>query len=180
MSCFRRALTLVLAVGLTGGTLLTPALRHSHAIREHSNSKVNAASHSHVPSHGHSHAASHGHSHNHDHVDHRHGEDASLPLSDPPVEHLHIFWFGFELTLLVSPEDFLRRGTSVAEWVPLHGELVLSQVVNVSDLLDFASWDVGRATTAGLMPIPATSLNLQMISPLCGTARRERSGVLNI
>lgn len=172
MFAVRRVLTALLIAFLASGTLFIPALHHRHAMSDHSNPQDKPARHSH------SHA--HQHSHHHDELAPQHGTEAEPPFGDPPIDHLHVLWFGFELTLPVSRDDSSDREESVGEWVSLLGESIRSQVVVASDVQDLDSLDVGTEALPAMMPPRAESSAPQTISLLCGTARRERTGVLNI
>ncbi len=172
MFAFRRVLIALLIVFLASGTLLTPALRHRHALSEHSHQQDMA------PSHSHRH--SHEHSHHHRDVAHRHVAEMEPTLSDPPIDHMHVWWFGFGLTLPVSPGDSSDRADFVSEWVSLLGESLPPQVVVAAEVLAFDSLNAGAMASAIVMPTREELFAPQTISLLCGTARRERTGVLNI
>lgn len=172
MFTFRRVLTALLIVFLASGTLLTPALRHRHALSEHSPKQDKAASHAH--------RHFHEHSHHHRDVAHRHVAEIEPAISDAPIDHMHVWWFGFGLTLPVSPGDSSNRADSVSEWVSLLGESIPPQVVVGAEVPAFGSLDAGTVASAIVMPACEEFFAPQTISLLCGIARRERSGVLNI
>ena len=171
MTAFRRLVTVLLIANLASGVWSTPALRHSHAMSEHADARQPAASHSH----GHSQA------HHHHHGDaHRHHAKAPPSLSDAPVEHLHVVWFGIPLTLPASSDGSPDRSNLVSEWAPLLGEMLPPQIVVASDVLDFGSLPFGASAFAVVTPPRAEPIVPPKIAWLCDTARRERSGVLNI
>lgn len=165
MFAFRRVLTVLLIAILASGALSAPALRHTHAMSEHAESRNSAAEHSHSHHHGDA---------------YRHGSEAEPTFHEPAVEHLHVLWFGIGLTLPVSPDDSSDRPNTVDEWVPLLSEMLPPQVVATSDVLDLNSTAVGASAFAVTTPARAEPFVPPKISRLCDTARRERSGVLNI
>lgn len=166
MFAFRRILTVLVIAVLASGALSAPALRHSHAMSEHTDSRHPTACHSHAHHH-------HGHTH-------RHGSDAEPTFNEPAVEHLHVVLFGIGLTLPVSSDDSSDRPNSMGEWVPLLREMLPPQVVAASDVLDHDSLAFGALALAVVTPARAEPFVPPKISWLCHTARRERSGVLNI
>lgn len=170
MTAFRRLMTVLLIANLASGALSTPALRHSHMLSKH----VDAPQ----PSAGHSHR--HSHAHHHQGGVHRHDSKAIPSLSDAPVEHLHVLWFGIPLTLPASPDGSPDRSDSLSEWLPLLGEMLPPQIVFAADVLDFGSLAFGALAFAVVTPPRAEPLVPPRISRLCDTARRERCGVLNI
>ena len=172
MFAFRRVLIALLIVFLASGTLLTPGLRHRHALSEHSHQQDMA------PSHAHRH--SHEHSHHHRDVAHRHVAEVEPAFGDSPIDHMHVRWFGFGLTLPIAPGDSSDLADSVSEWVSLLGESIPPQVVVGAEVLAFDSLDAGTVASAIVMPACEELSAPQTISLLCGIARRERSGVLNI
>ena len=127
MFVFRRIVAMLLIAVLASGAVSSPVLRHTHAMSEHSQPQREAKPHSHGHPHPHNHAHGHSHSHgHHDHdqpsdVSHDHGERAkSEPtLPESAVEHLHLVWLGFEMTLPVSPSDPSDRTDTGDEWIPL-------------------------------------------------------------
>ncbi|MCX7423841.1 MAG: hypothetical protein NT013_30475 [Planctomycetia bacterium] len=165
MFAFRRILTVLVIAVLASGALSSPVLRHSHAMSEHADTRHPAVSHSH----GHSHA------HYHRGRAHRHGSEA-----EPAVEHLHVVWIGIGLTLPASSDDSSDCPTLVGEWVPLLSEMIPPQAVAASDVLDLDSWAFAASAIAVVTPACAEPFVPPKISWLCDTARRERSGVLNI
>jgi hypothetical protein len=170
MTAFRRLMIVLLIAILASDALSAPALRHTHTLGEHAESRQPVASHAH----GHSHA------HHHHKGVHRHDSETRPSLSDVPVEHLHVLWFGIPLTLPASSDDSSDRSNLVSEWVPLLGELLPPRIVSTSDMLDFRSLAVGAMAFAVVTPSHAEPFVPPKISWLCDTARRERSGVLNI
>lgn len=156
MFAFRRVLIVLLIANLASGALSAPAWRHNHAISEHS------------PTHGHA----HDHSHHHD-------TDVAQTLGEPEVAHLHVMWFGIPLTLPVSPDDSSDRPSTSGEWVPLVSEMLPPQVV-ATDVLGLDLFDAVVSAVTVESPPRAEPFVPPRISLLCDTARRERSGVLNI
>jgi hypothetical protein len=188
MFVFRRIVVMLLIVVLASGALSSPVLRHTHAMSDHSDPQHEAKPHSHGHPHPHSHAHGHFHSHgHHDHdqpsdVSHDHGERAkSEPtLTESAVEHVHLVWLGFEMTLPVSPSDSSDRSDTGDEWIPLLGEMVQARVEAAVVGLPLADGHVQHMALAAVTPprvVPSASPD---DSRLCDTARRERSGVLRI
>ena len=186
MFVFRRIVTMLLIAVLASGALSSPVLRHTHAMSDHSDPQREAKPHSHGHPHLHSHA--HGHSHSHGHYDqpsdvsHDHGERAkSEPtLTESAVEHIHLVWLGFEMTLPVSPGDSSDRSDTGDEWVPLLGEMVPIQVEAAADGPHLAGGDVQEMAFAVVTPPRVVPSAPPDVSWLCDTARRDRSGVLKI
>ncbi|GDY10846.1 hypothetical protein LBMAG52_43340 [Planctomycetia bacterium] len=165
MSAFRRVLIVLLIANLASGALSAPAWRHSHAISEHS------AAHGHAASHSHGHR--HGHSHHHD-------TGSAQRMGEPAVEHLHVMWFGIPLTLPAAPDDSSDRPSTLGEWVPLLSEMLPPQIVVASDVLGLDLFDATVLAVAIETPPRAEPFVPPKVSLLSDTARRERSGVLNI
>lgn len=166
MFASRRVLTVLLIANLASGALSAPALRHTHAMSEHADARHSAASHSQAHHH-------HGHAHRHD-------SDAEPTLGETAVEHVHVVWFGIGLTLPVSPDDSSPRTDSLGEWVPLLGEMISPQVVVASDVLGLDALEVGAVAFVVVTSPRAEPFVPPKVSWLCDTARRERTGVLNI
>lgn len=182
MFVFRRIVAVLLIAVLASGALSSPVLRHTHAMSDHSQPQREAKPHSHSHAHGHSH--SHGH-HDHDQpadVSRDHGERAkSEPtLTESAVEHIHLVWLGFEMTLPVSPGDSSDRSDTGDEWVPLLSEMVQTQVETAADGPHLADGHVQEMAFAVVTPPRVVPFTPPDVSRLCDTARRERSGVLNI
>ena len=167
MFAFRRILTVLLIAMLASGAFSAPAWRHSHPMSEHSSPQDGAVSHS------------QGHPHSDHHHGHRHDTESDT-LGEPPVEHLHVIWFGIPLTLPVSPDDSSEHPSTSGEWVPLLSEMLPPHVVVVAETLGLDSFDFGASPVAVEKPPRAESFVPPKVSLLCDTARRERSGVLNI
>ena len=162
----RRVLIVLLIGVLASGALSTPALRHSHAMSEHSDAEHSEASHSSAHHH-------HGHAH-------RHASEAEPTWGETAVEHVHVMWFGIGLALPVSSDCSSRRSNSPDEWVTLLGEMISPQVVLASDVLDLDSFSFGAVAFAVVTSPRAEPFVPPKVSWLCDTARRERTGVLNI
>lgn len=165
MSASRRVLIVLLIANLASGALSAPAWRHSHAISEHS------------PTHGQADGDSHGHRHGHSH---HHDTSAVQTMGEPTVEHLHVMWFGIPLTLPASPDDSSDRPSTLGEWVPLLSEMLPPQIVVASDVLGLDLFDATVLAIAIETPPRAEPFGPPKVLLLCDTARRERSGVLNI
>lgn len=166
MFASRRVLTVLLIAILASGASSTPALRHSHAMSEHADAEHSEANHSSAHHH-------HGHAHRHD-------SEVEPTWGETAVEHVHVMWFGIGLTLPVSPDDSSPRSNSPGEWVPLLGEMISPQVVVTSDVLDLDSFSFGAVAFAVVTSPRAEPFVPPKVSRLCDTARRERTGVLNI
>lgn len=161
MSASRRVLIVLLIANLASGALSAPAWRHSHAISEHS------------PTHGQADGHLHGHSHHHD-------TGSAQTMGEPAVEHLHVMWFGIPLTMPTSPDDSSDRPSTLGEWVPLLSEMLPPQISVASDVLGLDLFDATVLAVAIETPPRAEPFVPPKVSLLCDTARRERSGVLNI
>ena len=188
MFAFRRIVAMLLIAVLASGALSSPVLRHTHAMSDHSDPQHEAKPHSRGHPHPHSHAHGHFHSHgHHDHdqpsdVSHDHGERAkSEPtLTESAVEHVHLVWLGFEMTLPVSPSDSSDRSDTGEEWVPLLGEMIPIQIESTADGSNLAGGDVAERAFAAVTPPRAVASAPPDVSSLCDAARRGRSGVLRI
>jgi hypothetical protein len=181
MFVFRRIVAVLLIAVLASGALSSPVLRHTHAMSDHSQPQREAKPHPHSHAHGHSH--SHGHHDQPSDVSHDRGEqtDAEPVLTESAVEHLHLVWLGFEMTLPVSPGNSSDRTDTGDEWVPLLlGEMVPAQVESASVGLHLADGHVQHMAFAAVTPPRVVPSAPPDVSSLCDTARRERSGVLNI
>lgn len=186
MFVFRRIVAMLLIAVLASGALSSPVLRHTHAMSEHSQPQRNAKTHSH----GHPRSHAHGHSHSHGHHDHDQGSDVSHDhgeraqsdpiLTESAVEHLHLVWLGFEMTLPVSPGDSSDRSETGDEWVPLLGEMVPAQAEAAADGPNLTGGDVQEMAFVVETPPRVVPSAPPDVSSLCDTARRERSGVLRI
>jgi len=182
-----KLVTLLLIVEMAMPAMSFPALRHSHANGDRSH-RHDVATHD---RHGHSHANGFRHSKGSRHRHHsesttakRSHEHRSIQFAQPPFEHLHVFWLGFEFSMPLSvPErpDSPRPIATTEQWVPLISEVTLAEASQVgSQNLVF-----DRLTPTELTPrLPARS---EVVPPrelavtlLCDTARRARSGVLVI
>ena len=172
----RKLVTLLLIVVMAMPAVSSPALRHSHADgdKSHQHGVASAERHGHSHTHGHANATKAKHSHD-DRVSHS---------AQSPVEHLHVFWFGFETSMPPSAPDHSdaqRPIASMEQWVPLISEVILSDTAQ--DGLTMLVVDL--FTPTGLTPrLPARSEvrppHESAVAWLCDTARHERSGVLVI
>lgn len=181
----RNLVTVLLIVVMAMPALSPPALRHSHAAgdRPHDHRVAQRG-------HSHSHGPTHSHSSRHHHRHHRtdvttakHSHDAGEAHSaTPPVEHYHVFWFGFTTSLpLPAPEHSDSPGAMPKkdQWVPLAPEIRLPDATQDGSTLVA----VDLCTPTCLTPrLPDRSEahppRRCAIVLLCDTARRERSGVL--
>ena len=188
MFVFRRIVALLLIAVLASGALSSPVLRHTHAMSEHSQPQREAKPHSHGHPHPHNHAHGHSHSHgHHDHdqpsdVSHDHGERAkSEPtLTESEVEHVHLVWLGFYLTLPAPSSNSTDRSDTGNEWIPLLGEMVPIRVEAAVVGPPLADGHVQHMALAAVTPPRVVPSAPPDASLLCDTARRERSGVLRI
>ncbi len=172
----RNLVNLLLIAVMVMPALSPPALRHSHpdGDQSHRHGIGTAERHRHSHTHGHANATKANHTH----------DDRVSQSPQSPVEHLHVFWFGFQTSLpLSAPDqsDSPRPTTSTEQWVPLISEISLLDVAQnganilVADLL----------LPTGLTPrLPVRSEvrppRESAVALLCDAARRERSGVLVI
>ena len=192
MFVFRRIVAMLLIAVLASGILSSPVLRHTHAMSDHAQPKREAKPHSHGHPQSHSHVHGHSRSHErHDHdqpadAGHNHdvsrndGVKAEATLAEPAVEHIHLVWLGFEMTLPVSPGDSSDRSDTGDEWVPLLGEMVPIQVEAAAVGPPLADGHIQHMAIATVTPPRVVPPAPPDVSRLCDTARRERSGVLQI
>ncbi len=179
--------TLLMIAVMAIPAVSSPAFRHRHADgdKSHQHGVASAERHEHSHSHGPSQSQSPRHSHAADATKAKHAhDDRASHSAQPPVEHLHVFWFGFEFSLPLSApgrSDSPQPTASTEQWVPLISEVTLldapqdgSRILAVDLLMptDLAPRLSARANARPLRQ-PAVAL-------LCDTARRERSGVLVI
>lgn len=179
--------TLLLTTVMAMPMLSPPALRHSHAGGDTPHSHRAEAVHSH--GHSHLHGPKHSHSSRHSHradpkaAQHLHGH-RKTHSANPPVEHYHVYWFGFETWLpLSAPQrsDSSQPVSDAGQWVPLISDVRLPD--RTDDGSNFVAVELGTPTRltprlpvrAETRPLKESAANL-----LCDTARRERSGVLVI
>ena len=176
-------MTLMLIAVMAVPAVSSPALRHSHAdgAKSHQHGAASAERHTHRPRHTHS--PRHHHSADAAKTKHTHDDRAShSPQS--PVEHRHVFWFGFQFSLpLSAPErsDSPRPAASTEQWVPLISAVTLPDASQVESRIP----ERDHLTPTELTPrLSARSEVRPRQQPavvlLCDTARRERSGVLVI
>ena len=183
----RNLVTLLLIAVMAFPAVSSPALRHSHADgdKSHPHGVASTERHGHSHTHGPRHSHSQRHRHSVDATKAKHSHDNRANHSaQPPVEHLHVFWFGFQSSLpLSAPErsDSPRSSASTEQWVPLISEVTLPDASQVGSHLPA----VDLFTPTVLMPRrPARSevhpRQQAVVALLCDAARRERSGVLVI
>ncbi len=186
MFVFRRIVAMLLIAVLASGALSSPVLRHTHAMSDHAQPQRNAKTHSH--SHGHGQSHSHGH-HDHDQpndvghdqgVSHNEATTAKPTLTESAVEHVHLVWLGFEMTLPVSPSDSSDSSDTRNDWIPLLGEMVPAQVEAAAVGPPLADGHIQHMALAAVTPQRVVLSAQPDDSQLCDTARRERSGVLRI
>ncbi len=172
MSWFRKALSLLLIVMLTSGSLTLPALRHTHSLNEHSSSDGHAHEHHHAHHHHHDHA---GHAHHHDAEDDHDRQDSS---PEDAVDHLHVVWFGMNFALPVPTDGLPEQHDEHSQWVVLASdmqpvssvalEMALTMLFSIEP--DVSSWAPLEA--------PIRWDRRASAPPLCDAARQLRSGVL--
>lgn len=170
MSWFRRVLSVLFIVLVASGAISCPALRHTHSLAD----ADGASSHHHHHSH-----AGHEHHHHHHGDGHQHSTDDTPPLV-PAVEHRHVVWFGFVLTIPAQEGSSHQPAPGTSEWSWLVGEM--------------SPPETGLVTTVG-DPLPRAVAAIALVSsletatvrdryepsqapPLPYCALRERSGVL--
>ncbi len=179
--------TLVMIAVMAIPAVSSPAFRHRHVDgdKSHQHGVASAERHEHWHSHGPKKSQSPRHSHAADVTKAKHAhDDRTSHSAQPPVEHLHVFWFGFEFSLPLSTpghSDSPRLTASTEQWVPLISEVTLPG--SPQDGSRILAVDLLMPT--GLTPrLPARSevrpLRQPAVALLCDTARRERSGVLVI
>lgn len=178
MFVFRRIVAMLLIAVLASSAMSSPVLRHTHAISDHRQPQREAK----PFSHGHPHSHRHPHSHAYSHRHHDHGERASSgPMqTESPVEHIHLVWLGFDLTLPAYPSNSSDRSDTGDEWAPLLGEMVQAQVEAVTDDPNLSGGNL-QAMAFAIVTLPRMVPSAPPdVSQMCDTARRERSGVLRI
>ena len=179
----RNLMTLLLIAVMTIPAASSPALRHSHTDgdKSHQHGATSAERHAHGPRH--SHSSRHRQSADAAQAKHSHG---SRPIhsAQSPVEHLHVFWFGFQSSLpLSAPEQSgsPRPTASTEQWVPLISEVTLPNASRIGSPIPAMDLLLPTELTPRL---PARSKvrppHESVVAWLCDTARRERSGVLVI
>lgn len=176
----RKLMTLLLIAVMAMPAASSPALRHSHADgdKPHQHRTALADHHTHGPRH--SHSPRHHHLTNTSKTKRTHDEHAS----PSPVEHRHVFWFGFQASLpLPVPErsDSSRPPAGTEQWVPLITEVTLPDASQIGSRIP----EVDRLAPSELTPRLPTRCDVRLrqrsaAALLCDTARRERSGVLVI
>lgn len=178
--------TLLLITVLVMPVVSSPTLRHSHADgdKSHQHEVESAKRHGHSHSHGsrHSHASRHSHRAKATRDKHSH-DDRVNHSAQSPVEHLHVFWFGFQSSLpLSTPErsDSPRPTASTEQWVPLISEVTLPDASQVGSHVPSLDLLTPTELTPGLLACSEVRLRQPVVALLCDTARRERSGVLVI
>lgn len=183
----RNLTTLLLIAVMTVPPVSSPALRHRHADgdKSHRHGAASTERHGHSHTHGlrHSHSPRHRHSADATKAKYSHDDRASHSAQSP-VEHLHVFWLGFQSSLpLSAPErsDSPRPMAATEQWVPLISEVTLLDASQVGshilafDLLTPTELTPRLPTLSEVRPRQQPAVAL-----LCDTARRERSGVLAI
>ena len=166
-TCFQRCVRLVLGAAVLLSSMIPPGVCHAHAEGDRP----------HRHDHAHHHCDGHGdHAREVSHDNHERAVSESVP-------HIHINVFGFELTLPSSDREG-QKGPHVVT------ELVLIASNNPAIVRAPAEWLRSVSILSPPLPhvpCPASdeSSRLAVFSvdssiPLCDSARRERSGVLNI
>lgn len=185
--CSRTAASLLLSGFLVAGSLVSPALRHSHSggnlAHDHvAASTVHEHPHGHKHCHGHKHAGREHHRHRHAH---RHSHDASLHDAslNGASPHLHLNFLGWALFLPAPLSDPLDAdGNSTAEPQPRLVRLVDHDQIQSRD----SSPALGPSSLPAVAaPYASVALARQFwdpqipssAQPLCDSARHERSGV---
>ncbi len=178
----RNLVTLLLIAVMAMPAVSSPALRHRHADGDKSHQHgVATVERSQTSGPRHSHSSQHSHRVETVMAKESH-DDRATPSANSPVEHLHVFWFGFQSSLPVSaPErsDSPRSSASTEQWVPLISEVTLPDASQGGSQIPA----VDLLTPTELTPrLPVRSEvrppHESVVALLCDTARRERSGVL--
>jgi len=178
---FHNVTTLLLTAAVLTGSLVTPAVRHSHSEGDRPHSHATDVVDD-DPSHEH-----HGHAHGKNDVHgsrHRHAPNAPVmeELSDQ-APHLHISLLGFDFTF---PQEGEPTGPPVPDdkgrlvVLRITPDVVSNSTVAFADLVDLSPVPSASAGQNDLEMSPAAKSLVRPIDRilLCDSARCERSGVL--
>lgn len=161
----RVGLNSLLLVAVIAGSNISPAVRHRHEGFVHP-------------------LASHSHHHSHHSHDHSHQKSSTKTFGDVPVWHIHLSLFGWDLTWSSGDDsnesfpDGERFGNPVEYLVRLNNVDTISGAVQTVQWLEFALPSFTGRLSVGLHTnTHVIAANCPISSPLCDTARGERSGV---
>jgi hypothetical protein len=171
------AVRLVLSAALLASAGATPGIQHSH--------EGGNRPHHHTAKVEHSHSHSY---HHHEHSHHEHSHVAAAPIREAAFEisncfrHLHVFWLGMELTFPspASPNDQNSASDGRTQFVAtsLLGNSAVSQQTHRAP--DALLTPIATHGPDSIVTVPISgrfSNTPAAVTPLCDTARHERSGV---
>jgi hypothetical protein len=171
----------VLALSLLAAGFVAPALRHAHPQVDRTHRPAMAGR----MTHSHSHAAGRSHADHH----HRHAVPRTASgevYLDGVTAHVHVTWFGWELTLPAPADSRPLDPYCDTGFGPAVGVLVRigndQPVVNGPAALAWTWFMPAPAaepmlTDRGSAESVRRSASMAIAAPLCDTARHERSGV---
>jgi len=167
----RAAIRLLLSAAVLMSASARPAIDHAHRGGDKPHQHAQA-----------SHARRHGHPHRHHAHLAKRATYKTFEIANRE-RHVHVSWFGVELTLRapVLPDDSMREvdGQSQFVVVPCVVVPVDSQSTQLKpDIWLSTQFESGGAHSFMPVPISGRFSNTPAIAtPLCDTARHERSGV---
>ncbi len=171
------ACTRIVAAALLVASAFSVGLRHAHP-------GGNLAHDHHVAHNGHTHIAHDGHRHTAH--DHHPADSAAHFIVDAAQSHMHVYLLGFEFTVPTEnnqddPSDRdSQGGTNLCVTRLAGADFDASSRAVVIDWLDTPDQDNALALP-DLAPDECAMIAMAAIAtPLCDSARRERTGVLRI
>ncbi len=186
---YQRYVTALLLVLMTCRMLSSPPVRHTHDIREHHVEESAHAlihhdhnHHSHAEHHGEAHAHHHGHEHEHEHEqDQQPSSEDALVLHPAAIEHVHLNWLGFGLTIPVNEGDDDEHNNQLLTLdIMLMGRAEVP--VGASDAEQLLLFELLSHLQSRCVIAPVEWRDPPTEHPplarLCDVARRARTGVL--
>ena len=137
----------LLVAACAGSLLVVPGIRHRHDGGEVAHTHAAGGhGHSHTHGHGHSHSHTHAHTHSHEHDDHQSKSEPSEQddsVADELSSHIHVSFFGFELTLpdflndqpapLVQlDQDDQEKSSSIGDVIELPSPFSFAQLMDIT------------------------------------------------
>jgi hypothetical protein len=159
----RFCVRLLLIVALLGSGYGTPALQHAHAGGETA----------------HDHDACHEHHDHHSVADHCHVDCGAESITASAVPHLHSIWFGMPVSIPVQNGSNPSGDSPATSCVDSHAsDSIVVAAVSVPELVPLPAHCTDSARVPELRELSrSTSIGPVASSPLCDSARHERSGV---